>query len=420
MLRILLWYPYKGVLSRNVREKSTSVRDMRCPKCNHQQNNTVECDICGVIFAKYQKILDRKKEEEAQKTLPEEKAGRGAEKTGLGLKLLQVFLLVVVVAATTYYFTGYKSMSSSVQPPKEATPVATKVQTTSVAEPPAAPAQVRITNIPEPQQAFPQPAVAKDNIIERARNATVSIETPLGTGSGFFVNTQNIVTNRHVVQFDEKKIAELRSRVEKQRQFFNLEEQRINEWKQKYQQVPKGPARSQLAMVIDHHEEEQRKVWPMLQEEERKLAKLDRRTQSSEIKIFFADGKELTVNRFIVSPTLDLALLSLYTAERTFLEKPPAGVGLRQGDKIYVVGSPKGLRHSVTAGIFSGLRTLEKDGPVYLQTDAAMNPGNSGGPIIDENGYVRGVATRGMQNAEGLGFAIPIEKVFEEFHSILH
>ena len=248
----------------------------------------------------------------------------------------------------------------------------------------------------------------------------MSIETPLGTGSGFFVNTQNIVTNRHVVQFDDKKFAELQSRVEKQRRYFKLEEQKISEWKQKYQQMPNGPARSQLAMIIDQHEEEQRKIWPILQEEEQKLAKMNKRTQSSEIKIFFADGKELTVNRFIVSPTLDLALLSLYTAERTFLEKPPAGVGLRQGDKIYAIGSPKGLRHTVTAGIFSGLRALEKDGPVYLQTDAAMNPGNSGGPIIDEKGYVRGVATLVIQNSEGLGFAIPIDKVFEEFHSILH
>ena len=393
---------------------------MRCPKCNHQQNNTVECDICGVIFAKYQKILDRKKEEEAQKALPAEKPRPGEEKSGLGLKLLQVFLLVIVVAATTYYFTGYKKMTSPVQSPEEATPVVTKVQRPSVTELPPASIEVQIRKIPEPQLAVPPSAVVQDNIIERARNATVSIETPLGTGSGFFVNTQNIVTNRHVVQFDEKKFAELQSRVEKQRQFFNLEEQRINEWKQKYQQAPNGPFRSQLAMVIDQHEEEQRKVWPVLQEEERKLAKMDRRTQSSEIKIFFSDGKELTVNRYIVSSTLDLALLSLYTAERTFLEKPPAGVGLRQGDKIYAIGSPKGLRHTVTAGIFSGLRTLEKNGPVYLQTDAAMNPGNSGGPIIDEKGFVRGVATLGINNAEGLGFAIPIEKVFEEFHSILH
>jgi serine protease Do len=49
-----------------------------------------------------------------------------------------------------------------------------------------------------------------------------------------------------------------------------------------------------------------------------------------------------------------------------------------------------------------------------------LNPGNSGGPIIDEKGYVHGVATRGLPNSEGMGFAIPIEKVFEEFQSILH
>lgn len=396
---------------------------MRCPKCNHEQKNTVECGVCGVIFAKYLKILERRKEAEAQKALSTQAEAENTppvEKSGLGRKVIQVLLLVVVVAGTTYYFTGYKPVSSPMQPPKEAAPVASRIASDSVTEPSPTPVQVRTTRIPVPQQVVPLLEVAKENIIERARNATVSIETPLGTGSGFFVNTQNIVTNRHVVQFDEEKFEEMRSRVEKMRQFFELEEQRINEWKQKYQQVPNGPYRSQLAMVIDQHEEAQRKAWPVLKESEQNLAKIDKRTQSSEIKVFFADGKELTVNRYIVSSTLDLALLSLYTADRTFLERPPAGVGLHQGDKIYAIGSPKGLRHTVTAGIFSGLRTLKKDGPMYLQTDAALNPGNSGGPIIDEKGYVRGVATLGIQNSEGLGFAIPIEKVFEEFSSILH
>jgi S1-C subfamily serine protease len=57
---------------------------------------------------------------------------------------------------------------------------------------------------------------------------------------------------------------------------------------------------------------------------------------------------------------------------------------------------------------------------VYLQTDAAINPGNSGGPLIDEAGYARGVTTMILNNTEGIGFAIPIEQVFEEFRSTLY
>jgi S1-C subfamily serine protease len=374
----------------------------------------VECDVCGVIFARYQKIQEKRREQETVQ--------QDVQKpdSGVTLKLLQVLLLVVVVAATTYYFTANKTESPPVQVPVEAAPVAAKAPSLPNENRPARelPPQPVISS-PQPVSMQPE-VVVKGNIIERARNATVSIETPWGTGSGFFVNTKNIVTNRHVVQFDEKKMAEMRSGIEKDRRFYELEEQKIRDWRQKYQQMPKGPARSQLAMIIEQHEEEQRKVLPMLLENEQKLAKMDRKTQPSEIKIFFADGKELMVNRFVVSPKYDLALLSLYSDERTFLEKPPAGAGLHQGDKVYAIGSPVGLRHTVTAGIFSGLRVMEKNGPMYLQTDAAINPGNSGGPIIDEKGYARGVATMHLKNTEGMGFAIPIEKVFEEFQSILH
>ncbi len=378
---------------------------MRCPKCNHEQNNTVECDVCGVIFAKYQKILDRRKEDAAALKAPPGK------KSGIGFKLLQVPLLVVVVAATTYYFTGYKSTPSPVQAPVEAAPVA-KV----------APVQneIQVAKVPQQQPTSPQPAVYKDNIIERARHATVSIETPWGTGSGFFINKNYIVTNRHVVSFDEKKLTELRDKVEKDRRFFELEQQKVNEWKQKYQQMPKSPSRSQLAMIIEQHEAELKKVQPMLQENQAKLSKVDRKIQPADIKIILSNGSSQAANYLLVSPTYDLALMSLYAIEATFIEKPPAGSGLHSGDKVYAIGSPVGLRHTVTAGIFSGFRAHGKDGQMYLQTDAAINPGNSGGPIIDENGYARGVTTMTFQNTEGIGFAIPIEKVFEEFRSSLY
>lgn len=92
---------------------------------------------------------------------------------------------------------------------------------------------------------------------------------------------------------------------------------------------------------------------------------------------------------------------------------------MQQGDKVFTVGSPVGLRNTVTSGVFSGFRKRGDGGQVYLQTDAAINPGNSGGPLIDENGFVHGVNTMIIKDTEGIGFAIPIEKVYEEFGSTL-
>jgi S1-C subfamily serine protease len=132
------------------------------------------------------------------------------------------------------------------------------------------------------------------------------------------------------------------------------------------------------------------------------------------------DGSEHVANYLLVSDSYDLALMSLFSGERTFIDKPPAGSNLQQGDRIYAIGSPIGLRHTVTAGIFSGYRAQGKDGQVYLQTDAAINPGNSGGPLIDDKGYVRGVTTMILRETEGIGFAIPIEKVVDEFRSSLY
>ncbi|MDK9706536.1 MAG: trypsin-like peptidase domain-containing protein [Desulforhopalus sp.] len=378
---------------------------MRCPKCNTEQRNMVECDACGVIFAKYKKIQERRQEEEALKAL-------AAEKSGSGLKILQVLLLVVVVAATTYYFTS----SNNAPPPPPAQPVREAAPVAVVPPPPVTPRPVAMS---EPQIVEVTQTPSGGGVSQAAR-ATVSIETPMGVGSGFFINKNYIVTNRHVVQVDEKKLAELRDRIEKDRRFFDLEQQKINVWKQDYQKMRTGPARNQLAMIIEQHEEDLRKNLPTLQEHEKKLAKIGRKLLPSDIKIILPDGSTHGSNYLLVSPTYDLALLSIYSGASTYIEKPPAGSRLKQGDKVFAIGSPVGLRHTVTAGVFSGMRKHGEKGQVYLQTDAAINPGNSGGPIVDEDGFVRGVTTLVLKGAEGIGFAIPIDKVFDEFRTTLN
>ena len=83
---------------------------------------------------------------------------------------------------------------------------------------------------------------------------------------------------------------------------------------------------------------------------------------------------------------------------------------LAAGESVVVVGSPIGLAGTVTAGIISSVRDTGEDFKV-LQTDAAVNPGNSGGPLVNNKGQAIGVVSFKLRSAEGLNFAIPINYV---------
>ncbi len=88
---------------------------------------------------------------------------------------------------------------------------------------------------------------------------------------------------------------------------------------------------------------------------------------------------------------------------------------IKTGDKVYAIGNPFGedlTKFTVTEGIISGFRV--DNGIEYIQTDAALNPGNSGGPLINNKGEVVGIVNMGYLYAEGLSFAIRSD-VVEEF-----
>jgi S1-C subfamily serine protease len=127
----------------------------------------------------------------------------------------------------------------------------------------------------------------------------------------------------------------------------------------------------------------------------------------------FSDGSEATVDVVGADPLSDLAVLRARTAT-----PPPAVLGdassLRVGQLVVAVGNPLGLTGSVTAGVVSGLgRSLPtRDGRTarvvedVIQTDAALNPGNSGGALADSASRVVGVNT--AVAGWGLGLAVPI------------
>jgi len=359
-----------------------------------------------VIFERYIKFQEKKK---AQETRTVENADK-QNSSGVVSKILQLVILVAVVAGGTYYFTGYK--------PKQEQQVAqsTKVVDDVVVR------EAIVTAKPQKKAFNVESAVIKSkyNTIETARNATVSIETPWGTGSGFFISKDYIVTNKHVVEVDGAKIEEYRKEVVKLRKLIKLEKQKIAGYRRDMLNMPLGPQRSQLKIIIKDLEGQLAEFMPKYEEMEERLVKMEERVNASSIKIILADGSEHYANYLLVSDDHDLALMSLYTEKSEYLRKSPLKNSLHQGDKVFAIGSPVGLRNTVTSGIFSSYRRVGKNGPVYLQTDAAINPGNSGGPLVDENGYVWGVNTMILLNTEGIGFAIPMSTVYEEFSSSIY
>ena len=82
----------------------------------------------------------------------------------------------------------------------------------------------------------------------------------------------------------------------------------------------------------------------------------------------------------------------------------------RVGEKIFVIGNPLGLERTVTEGVISHT-ARNFGGRLYLQVDASVNPGNSGGPLFNSRGQVVGVINMGVRSMQGLNFAIPIHHV---------
>lgn len=122
-------------------------------------------------------------------------------------------------------------------------------------------------------------------------------------------------------------------------------------------------------------------------------------------------------------PETDLAVLRI---ERENLPFVPFGDSdeLEQGQLVFAFGSPLGLENSVSMGVVSAVaRQLEPESPmIYIQTDAAVNPGNSGGALVDTDGQLVGINTLILSQSggsEGLGFAAPVNIVRTVFEQIV-
>jgi hypothetical protein len=140
-------------------------------------------------------------------------------------------------------------------------------------------------------------------------------------------------------------------------------------------------------------------------------------TGSSYVTIRKSNGETATAYVDATAPDYDIAVLRLSGAAAGAATIPlGSAAALRAGQEVIAIGSPLGLQNSVTRGIVSSVRQM---GPVtVVQTDAAVNPGNSGGPLLDRKGAAIGINTfilssspiTGVQGgSQGLNFAVAID-----------
>ena len=290
--------------------------------------------------------------------------------------------------------------------------------------------------------------------LERACMCTIALKTAAGHGSGFFISDDGfIITNKHVVRGNKQQDNDIRKEFENKLSFLKRIKLQLDargeeitayktalvvEWAS-YKEALKYAGTKPEKDHLKQWENEIRKVENIILEEE-KAFKSDlmeywqtKKEIDSQFKdfmkgkkqlasqlyfeIILADETKLNAQLYNLSDKHDLALLKVFGYQTPYL-KPVKMDELSQGQNVYAVGSPihLDLNNTITSGVLSGFREN------YIQTNAEIFPGNSGGPLINENGEVIGVNTMKLimgYNFEGLSFAIPINTVFEEFKEYL-
>lgn len=281
------------------------------------------------------------------------------------------------------------------------------------------------------------------NIVEKATLAVVKIESKLGSGSGFFISENcYVVTNKHVVRPTTTKswaksvkvLENNKAVIKKAKKYISYEEERLELFKRKLSDYRNYIDR--LRPGAEKNKEEQEYQYK-LKEYNHDVEKLDAARlntkkrekkyrdndfnfsmksslsrSSDSFSVILKDNTKIQAQLVRLSKDKDLALLKIDRCKAPSLVLNKT-IKPYQGMKIYAIGSPLGLKDHVTAGIVTN---IGKEG---INTDAQILPGNSGGPLITEEGEVVGVNTlkvsRGNPNAEGFGVAIPVKLIQQQF-----
>ena len=361
---------------------------MNCPKCDHPQaDDVVQCEACGVVIAKY-----REMQLEAHQSALYGELGEGEGHAGLtGRTITAIAAGLALVAIVVWRLFA----ADDDLPTRTAAPVSASVAT--IDSPTLDGAAEEATDT-----ATAALETTVSDVVTRARDATVSIETSWSTGSGFFVTDDcAVLTNRHVVEPDEGAVdaldAELGSAEEMLDRMAAAIEARREAFLGQCSDCSDEAYQAVVGGLEDQHAESSERV-------DAARFELDAARFGDELVVVTSEGARYEAELERSHDEWDLALLSIASGACVFLEAGDED-RLKPGAPLYAVGSPLGLGHSVTSGIFSGFRDVDEFR--LIQTDAPINPGNSGGPLVDAAGGVVGINTLKVQDADGIGFAIP-------------
>ena len=136
--------------------------------------------------------------------------------------------------------------------------------------------------------------------------------------------------------------------------------------------------------------------------------------KATTIRVALNDQREFEATIVGMDPDSDLAVLKIQSDQ----ELPAIQMGdsndILIGESVIAIGNPFGFSHTVTTGVVSAvnrsIKTAERVFHEFIQTDASINPGNSGGPLLNINGELIGINTAIYAQAQGIGFAIPINR----------
>lgn len=136
--------------------------------------------------------------------------------------------------------------------------------------------------------------------------------------------------------------------------------------------------------------------------------------KAGKISVGLMDERELDAKIVGIDSNSDLAVLQIVSQSPLPAIEMGSSDDLMIGETVIAIGNPFGFSHTVTTGVISALgRSIRTEETVYhdfIQTDASINPGNSGGPLLNIRGELIGINTAIYAKAQGIGFAIPIQK----------
>lgn len=132
------------------------------------------------------------------------------------------------------------------------------------------------------------------------------------------------------------------------------------------------------------------------------------------------DGSEFPIGVISLNEKHDLALIIVLVRGKTPYLSIGDPLDMAQGDRVFAVGNSLGLQGTITGGIFTGVRENVETGSNVVQFSAPVNPGNSGGPLIDDKGKAIGVVSWEMVSKGGVtlsnvGFAVPSSYLISEY-----